>query len=80
MAELTKEDSRIDYQSLGLKCGLELHQQLETRRKLFCRCKTDLQLDEPLTKLTRYMRPTLSEMGEYDKAALMEFKREAPRA
>ena len=76
MDQATKEQSDFDYQSLGLKCGLELHQQLETGRKLFCRCKTDLQLDEPLTRITRHMRPTLSEMGEYDKAALMEFKKQ----
>ncbi|MHA1155626.1 MAG: Glu-tRNA(Gln) amidotransferase subunit GatE [Candidatus Heimdallarchaeota archaeon] len=76
MGQTTKEHSSSDYQSLGLKCGLELHQQLETERKLFCRCKTDLQLDEPMTRLTRHMRPTLSEMGEYDKAALMEFKKQ----
>ncbi|MFW9923143.1 MAG: Glu-tRNA(Gln) amidotransferase subunit GatE [Candidatus Thorarchaeota archaeon] len=65
----------IDYQTLGLKCGLELHQQLETGKKLFCNCSSDLQLDDPMIRITRYMRPTLSELGEYDKAALMEFKK-----
>ncbi len=76
MVQTTKEHSSYDYQALGLKCGLELHQQLETGRKLFCKCKTDLQLDEPMARITRHMRPTLSEMGENDKTALMEFRKE----
>ena len=32
----------LDYGALGLKAGLELHQQLDTRYKLFCRCPTVL--------------------------------------
>ncbi len=75
MTQSTKK-STIDYSSLGLKCGLELHQQLETGRKLFCRCKSELRLDEHQAIITRHMRPTLSELGEYDKAALMEFKKQ----
>ncbi|NHJ87299.1 MAG: Glu-tRNA(Gln) amidotransferase subunit GatE [Asgard group archaeon] len=75
MAQKAKEQKSIDYSSLGLKCGLELHQQLDTGRKLFCRCKTDLQLEAPDVTITRHMRPTLSELGEYDKAALMEYKK-----
>jgi glutamyl-tRNA(Gln) amidotransferase subunit E len=27
-----------DYLELGFKCGLEIHQQLKTAKKLFCRC------------------------------------------
>ncbi len=75
MTQSTKK-SAIDYSSLGLKCGLELHQQLETGRKLFCRCESELCLDKPQAIITRHMRPTLSELGEYDKAALMEFKKQ----
>jgi len=62
------------YQKLGLKCGLEIHQQLKTDRKLFCRCKAVLHKDKPSAKILRHMRPTLSELGEYDGTALMEFK------
>ena len=76
MAQAAKTKPQTDYSALGLKCGLELHQQLETGRKLFCHCKTDLRLDEPQVTITRHMRPTLSELGEYDKAALMEFKKQ----
>ena len=62
------------YQELGLKCGLEIHQQLLTEKKLFCRCKTVMHKDEPTATILRHMRPTLSELGEYDGTALMEFK------
>ncbi len=56
--------------------GLEVHQQLKTDRKLFCRCPAGLyQEDDDFDgELIRHMRPTLSEMGEYDGTALMEFK------
>ncbi len=60
--------------SLGLKCGLEIHHQLATRGKLFCRCPAGYVHREPDAKVRRHMRPTLSELGEYDGTALMEFK------
>lgn len=62
------------YKNLGFKCGLEIHQQLKTDKKLFCRCKAVLHKDEPSATILRHMRPTLSELGEYDGTALMEFK------
>jgi len=63
MTTKTEKTEKIDYASLGLKCGLELHQQLETGRKLFCHCKSELRLDEPQARITRHMRPTLSDHG-----------------
>jgi len=62
------------YKVLGLRCGLEIHQQLLTEKKLFCRCHAVLHRDEPSAIILRHMRPTLSELGEYDGTALMEFK------
>jgi glutamyl-tRNA(Gln) amidotransferase subunit E len=62
------------YRKLGLKCGLEIHQQLDTEKKLFCRCRTVMHKDKPSAEILRHMRPTLSELGEYDGTALMEFK------
>ncbi len=64
------------YQKLGFKCGLEVHQQLDTRQKLFCRCATGIYHDFNNfdAEILRHMRPTLSELGEYDGTALMEFK------
>jgi len=65
---------KLDYQALGFRSGLEVHYQLLTDRKLFCRCpagRYSLRYD---AELLRHMRPTLSELGEYDGTALMEFK------
>ena len=64
------------YERLGFRCGLEIHQQLKTAHKLFCRCPAGLYqtADDFDAQLVRHMRPTLSELGEYDGTALMEFK------
>jgi glutamyl-tRNA(Gln) amidotransferase subunit E len=55
--------------------GLELHQQLDTQRKLFCHCPTIIREEEPDGTFIRRLRPTQSEMGEIDPAALFEFQR-----
>lgn len=64
----------VDFKALGFKCGLEIHQQLRTDRKLFCRCPPVYRNDPAHYTIVRHMRPTLSEMGTYDGTALMEFK------
>jgi glutamyl-tRNA(Gln) amidotransferase subunit E len=71
-----KEADRKTYTKLGFKCGLEIHQQLKTRKKLFCRCPSSIYQgpEEHNAEVVRHMRPTLSELGEYDGTALMEFK------
>ncbi len=66
---------KIDYEKVGLKVGLEIHQQLNTKRKLFCHCPTILRDDEPDGEIVRVLRPSLSEMGEVDKAALIEARK-----
>jgi len=69
------ETTPDDYSKLGLKSGLEIHQQLLTEKKLFCRCPVvDYYTDDYDAEILRHMRPTLSELGEYDGTALMEFK------
>jgi glutamyl-tRNA(Gln) amidotransferase subunit E len=69
-AEMTPED----YASVGFKSGLEIHQQLLTEKKLFCRCPAGRYSSAYDAEILRHMRPTLSELGEYDGTALMEFK------
>lgn len=64
----------LDYKALGFKAGLEVHHQLATRRKLFCHCPVELTDKTHDVEILRHMRPTLSELGEYDGTALMEFK------
>ncbi|MCJ7647005.1 MAG: Glu-tRNA(Gln) amidotransferase subunit GatE [Candidatus Lokiarchaeota archaeon] len=67
---------QFNYKDLGLKCGLEIHQQLDTDTKLFCRCPTNLQgTREPDFTLKRLMRPVLGEMGTFDKAMLTEYEK-----
>ena len=63
-----------DYATVGFKSGLEIHQQLLTEKKLFCRCPAGKYGKEYNAEILRHMRPTLSEMGVYDGTALMEFK------
>src|SRR5512134_256742 len=64
----------LDYASVGLISGLEVHQQLLTEHKLFCRCPAGMYTTTHDGEVLRHMRPTLSELGEYDGTALMEFK------
>jgi len=63
-----------DYAVVGFKSGLEIHQQLLTEKKLFCRCPAGRYSTMYDAEILRHMRPTLSELGEYDGTALMEFK------
>jgi len=65
----------LDYKNLGLKVGLEIHQQLDTKRKLFCNCPTVLRDDKPHGEIKRFLRVSQSEMGDIDKAALLEWKK-----
>jgi glutamyl-tRNA(Gln) amidotransferase subunit E len=65
--------NEYDYESLGFKAGLEIHQQLNTQEKLFCGCPTRLRdIADSNSEFIRYLRPTRSEMGEVDRAALEE--------
>jgi len=65
----------FDYGKMGLKVGIEIHQQLKTTHKLFCLCKPELSVKEPETLFFRRLRPTQSELGQIDPAALFEFQR-----
>ena len=63
-----------NYRDIGLKVGLEIHQQLDTKHKLFCNCPTEL-TEQPNIEFNRILRPTQSELGQVDQAALFEFKK-----
>ena len=69
-----EEMTEKDYETVGFKSGLEIHQQLLTTKKLFCRCPAGKYSEHYDAEILRHMRPTLSELGEYDGTALMEFK------
>ncbi len=68
------EMTESDYFDVGFKSGLEIHQQILSKKKLFCRCPAGQYSDNYNAEILRHMRPTLSELGEYDGTALMEFK------
>lgn len=70
------ESTQETYDNIGFMSGLEVHQQLKTAQKLFCRCPAGIyqKSGDFDAEVIRHMRPTLSELGEYDGTALMEFK------
>jgi glutamyl-tRNA(Gln) amidotransferase subunit E len=63
----------FDYEKLGLKCGVEIHQQLDTR-KLFCNCASGTE-EAPAGELKRRLRAVAGELGEVDLAAMHEVLR-----
>ena len=68
---------KLDYEEIGLRVGLEIHQQLDTRTKLFCSCPTKLSEDPFKNSIVieRRLRVGRSELGEIDPAALFEYRR-----
>src|SRR5919198_151803 len=64
----------IDPASLDLKVGFEIHQQLATKSKLFCNCSCE-EAKEYDRSFVRKLRPTQSELGAYDPAAMFEFSK-----
>ncbi len=73
--KILDENKKLDYEKLGLKCGIEIHQQLNTG-KLFCSCPCEIVPNETLNKqVKRKLRFSLSETGKIDKAALDEFRK-----
>ena len=74
-----KEDKKdklreLDYQKIGLKAGLEIHQQLDTG-KLFCSCPGYLRSDEPDFIVKRKLHAVAGELGEIDIAVMHEMEK-----
>ena len=63
--------SKLEIDKIGLKVGLEIHQQLSTNKKLFCNCSSN-ETDEFTFKFSRKLRASKSELGKYDPAAIFE--------
>lgn len=61
---------------VGLKCGLEIHLQLNTWHKLFCKCLTTQKERIPINTIMRKLHPVASELGKIDVAAQYEFLRD----
>jgi len=58
-----------------IKCGIEIHQMLDTERKLFCACPTVVKKEKADYSFVRRLRLARSEIGEVDPAALFEFEK-----
>lgn len=65
----------MDYKKLGLKCGIEIHQQLDTKHKLFCRCAPEFSRQKPVSTVIRKLRAVAGELGEIDAAVMHELLR-----
>ncbi|NVM03560.1 MAG: Glu-tRNA(Gln) amidotransferase subunit GatE [Candidatus Helarchaeota archaeon] len=65
----------MDYKKLGLICGIEIHQRLDTKHKLFCKCRPQITEEEAIQKIIRKLRAVPGELGDVDPAALYEYFR-----
>ncbi|QGA80223.1 Glu-tRNA(Gln) amidotransferase subunit GatE [Candidatus Nanohalobium constans] len=62
----------MNYEELGFKCGVEIHQQLNTETKLFCECPVELEDEAADAHVERFLSAVAGETGEKDEAAEVE--------
>jgi len=66
----------MNHKDLGLKAGLEIHFQLDTKHKLFCGCSTEMKEKKHIMTIKRKLHPVASELGKVDIAAQYEYLRD----
>ncbi|NIM47009.1 MAG: Glu-tRNA(Gln) amidotransferase subunit GatE [Candidatus Aenigmarchaeota archaeon] len=66
----------IDYKKIGFKCGIEIHNRLNTKTKLFCNCKPRFSGIKPISLIKRKLRAVAGELGQVDVAAMYEYLRD----
>ena len=64
--------TEIDFEKIGLKIGLEIHQQLNTKKKLFCKCRP-IDSDEYTEKFSRSLNIATIELGKFDPVSEFEY-------
>jgi len=64
----------FDPAEADMKVGIEIHQQLATPTKLFCSCPVTKSEELPVS-FERRLRPSQSELGRIDPAAVFEFNK-----
>ena len=65
----------MDYQKLGFKAGIEIHQELNTK-KLFCDCASLMEEKEVISTTRRKLRASAGETGRIDLASAFEHMRD----
>ncbi|NIO44923.1 MAG: Glu-tRNA(Gln) amidotransferase subunit GatE, partial [Candidatus Aenigmarchaeota archaeon] len=65
-----------DYKKIGFKCGIEIHNRLNTKTKLFCNCKPRFSEIKPIFLIKRKLRAVAGELGQVDVAAMYEYLRD----
>ena len=65
------------YKSIGFMCGIEIHQRLATKHKLFCACTAEISSKEnEIGRVRRRQRAVAGELGKVDRSAEFEEERE----